>query len=103
MTKAIDRQARKLRAKGITVDLEQLKADYLAQHRGVVSNSESECEEEDPIDVVGDDTNDETEKSSISCKTSIDGGEDDFVHTKTSSKLNPFSIDSLLFNNNRNS
>lgn len=64
------------------------------------SNSESDGEddEEDPIDVVGDDTNDETEKSSISKGTSIDGADDEYVHIKkTTSKSNPFSIDSLLF------
>jgi homeobox protein Unc-4 len=98
LAKAIERQARKLRAKGIAVDLEALKADYIAQHRGHYNSSDSGGEDEDPIDVVGDDTNDETEKSSISRKTSIDCADDEFVVQRNSSKSNPFSIDSLLFN-----
>lgn len=53
----MERQARKLRAKGIAVDLEALKAEYLAQHRnsGVYSDSD-DGDGEDMIDVVGGDS-----------------------------------------------
>lgn len=52
IAKAIERQARKLKAKGITVDLDALKSEYLAQHR--VNHSESDIDEDDiQIDVVG--------------------------------------------------
>lgn len=59
LAKALDRQARKLRAKGIAVDLEALKAEYLAQHRntGLYSDSDVDAEgEECMIDVVGGDS-----------------------------------------------
>lgn len=59
MAKALERQARKLRAKGIAVDLEALKAEYLAQHRnsGLYSDSDGEIDgEECMIDVVGGDS-----------------------------------------------
>ena len=49
--KAIERQARKLRAEGIEVDFRALKADYISQRRGQIFNS---SDSEDPIDVVGD-------------------------------------------------
>lgn len=52
IAKAIERQARKLKAKGIAVDLDALKSEYLAQHRG--THSESDIDEDDiQIDVVG--------------------------------------------------
>lgn len=59
LAKALDRQARKLRAKGIAVDLEALKAEYLAQHRntGIYSDSDGELDGDDcMIDVVGGDS-----------------------------------------------
>lgn len=59
LAKALDRQARKLRAKGIAVDLEALKSEYLAQHRntGMLSDSDGDGEGEDSmIDVVGGDS-----------------------------------------------
>ncbi|CAH0719526.1 unnamed protein product, partial [Brenthis ino] len=59
LAKALERQARKLRAKGIAVDLEALKAEYLAQHRnsGLYSDSDGEIDgEECMIDVVGGDS-----------------------------------------------
>ncbi|CAH2037807.1 unnamed protein product, partial [Iphiclides podalirius] len=59
LAKALERQARKLRAKGIAVDLEALKAEYLAQHRnsGLYSESDGDGEGEDSmIDVVGGDS-----------------------------------------------
>lgn len=58
LAKALDRQARKLRAKGIAVDLEALKAEYLAQHRnsGLYSDSDGDGDGEDMIDVVGGDS-----------------------------------------------
>ncbi|GBP81458.1 Homeobox protein unc-4 [Eumeta japonica] len=57
LAKALDRQARKLRAKGIAVDLEALKAEYLAQHRnsGLYTDSDDDGEE-CMIDVVGGDS-----------------------------------------------
>lgn len=59
LAKALERQARKLRAKGIAVDLEALKTEYLAQHRnsGLYSDSDGDGEGEDSmIDVVGGDS-----------------------------------------------
>lgn len=59
LAKALERQARKLRAKGIAVDLEALKAEYLAQHKntGLYSDSDGDGEgEECMIDVVGGDS-----------------------------------------------
>lgn len=52
LAKALERQARKLRAKGIAVDLESLRAEYLSQHQ---VTTESDLEDDDTqIDVVGD-------------------------------------------------
>lgn len=110
VAKAIERQARKLRAKGITVDVDALKAEYLSQHRGQTANSsESEDnEEEDPIDVVGgaDDSDEDTEDCSTHTSTRRDStdhlinysssGDDTSKHTIRS---NPFSIESLLYRN----
>lgn len=63
MAKALERQARKLRAKGITVDLESLRADYLSQHH---VTSESDLEDDDPqIDVVGEDDSCERSNEAI--------------------------------------
>ncbi|XP_061392883.1 homeobox protein unc-4 homolog [Musca vetustissima] len=61
MEKAIERQARKLRLKGIEVDINKLRADYIAQRRsnGTLSDSDLDIgnnfEDEDDyqIDVVG--------------------------------------------------
>lgn len=53
IAKAIERRAKKLRAKGISVDLEALKADYIAHHRGQFLNSSDSEDNDDPIDVVG--------------------------------------------------
>ena len=90
--KAIERQARKLRGKGIAVDLETLKNDYIAQHKDLNCDS-SESEDEHQIDVVGDDDADCSNdvKDSISFKNNSES-----CH-KTSSKSNPFSIERLLF------
>jgi homeobox protein Unc-4 len=110
VAKAIERQARKLRAKGITVDLEALKAEYLSQHRGqTINSSESEDnEEEDPIDVVGgaDDSDDDTEDCSTHTTTRRDST-DHLINYSSSSddtskhtiRSNPFSIESLLYRN----
>lgn len=108
LSKALERQARKLRAKGITVDLEALKAEYLSQHRINASDSEDDGEgdddgDEDPIDVVGDDScgENEPEDCSIQRRDSSDDGLDDAEGSdshKNSTKPNPFSIDSLLYN-----
>lgn len=110
IAKAIERQARKLRAKGITVDLEALKAEYLSQHRGQNTNHSSESEdneEEDPIDVVGvaDDSDDDTEDCSTHTRRdstdhlinySSNNSDDTPKH---SLRPNPFSIESLLYRN----
>ncbi|KAH8388017.1 hypothetical protein KR093_011006 [Drosophila rubida] len=55
IAKAIDRQARKLRLKGIEVDMCQLQADYLAAHKDELEQLGAEQRDEDelPIDVVG--------------------------------------------------
>ncbi|CRL04489.1 CLUMA_CG017570, isoform A [Clunio marinus] len=109
IAKAIERQARKLRAKGITVDLEALKAEYLSQHRGQNTSNSSESddnEEEDPIDVVGvaDDSDDDTED----CSTHTRRDSTDHIMNYNSSsddtpkhslRPNPFSIESLLYRN----
>ena len=49
LAKALERQARKLRAKGISVDLEALKAEYLSQHRSgqPMSHHSSDSEDDD--------------------------------------------------------
>ncbi|XP_043949072.1 homeobox protein unc-4 [Drosophila biarmipes] len=73
MKKAIDRQARKLRLKGIEVDYARLRADYLAAHKDNWEEEEegegqelhledAECYGEDdlPIDVVGEGQEDVT-------------------------------------------
>ncbi|XP_037918113.1 homeobox protein unc-4 isoform X2 [Hermetia illucens] len=141
LAKALERQARKLRAKGIAVDLEALKAEYLAQHRGSTTNSDSELDDDDiPIDVVGGaDSEIEPEDCSLkngvnansspgivsssssnfnintsNCSTTSSGanGMEQSVLTddgsdlidsndqpKNSMRPNPFSIESLLYNN----
>ncbi|EDW62472.2 uncharacterized protein Dvir_GJ16596, partial [Drosophila virilis] len=57
IAKAIERQARKLRLKGLDVNVEQLRADYLAAHRNDIDHEHDELEQyeqdEPPIDVVG--------------------------------------------------
>lgn len=105
LNKALERQARKLRAKGITVDVETLKAEYMAQHR---LKTESDLDDDDsPIDVVGDDSDDEQDTSSI--RDSIDDMPDSCDNlsmatttvttpTKNTIRANPFSIESLLYN-----
>lgn len=109
IAKAIERQARKLRAKGITVDLEALKAEYVSQHRGQTTSNSSESEdneEEDPIDVVGvaDDSDDDTEDCSTHTRRD---STDHLINYSSSSddtpkhtiRSNPFSIESLLYRN----
>lgn len=99
MAKALERQARKLRAKGITVDIETLKAEYLAQHR---VTSDSDLEDDDiQIDVVGEDSDDdEPEDCSITRRDSTDARDSgDSDAPKISIRSNPFSIESLLYNN----
>lgn len=112
LAKAIERQARKLRAKGITVDLEALKTEYLSQHRGQTASPNSsdseDNDDEDPIDVVGgaDDSDDEPEDCSMQRRNSTDhlvnysSSSDDTP--KHSLRPNPFSIESLLFKNTWN-
>lgn len=88
INKAVERQARKLRAKGITVDMEALRADYIAQHYGsnhCISDSE---DEDDAIDVVGG-TDATDEQRQIDC---IDYNK----NSKNISKTNFFSIERIL-------
>lgn len=123
LAKALERQARKLRAKGITVDLEALRAEYLSQHRINQSDTESDGEhgdDDDQIDVVGDDSCDEEpEDCTMQRRTSTEDDRNlDLDHesnessshhqqllhhhhnSKNSSRpINPFSIESLLYNN----
>lgn len=92
INKAIDRQARKLQAKSISVNIEALRADYIAQHYGQNYNtSDSDDNDEDPIDVVGDSTNVAYEDSQrqIDC---IDYNK----NPKSFSKSNFFSIERIL-------
>lgn len=100
LAKALERQARKLRAKGITVDVETLKAEYLAQHR---ATTDSDLDDDDiQIDVVGEDSDDdEPEDCSVNRRDSTDGHESttDSDAPKMSIRSNPFSIESLLYNN----
>ncbi|XP_035774950.1 homeobox protein unc-4-like [Anopheles albimanus] len=106
IAKALERQARKLRAKGIAVDLEALKAEYLSQHRNN-SGSDSEDDEdndedEDPIDVVGGaESGDEPEDCSMQRRESVDDVLDESSDTPRHNSIrpNPFSIESLLYNN----
>lgn len=100
LQKALERQARKLRAKGITVDLVTLKREYLSQRGSSGDTMDSDSD----IDVVGD-SGAETEslKGSVSgdmtygpsvTETGVDltsSARDDKTR-----RLNPFSIESLL-------
>lgn len=107
MKKAIERKARKLKAKGITVDLEALRADYIAQHRGQGFNSSESEQEEDLIDVVGipdDDVDDNEDMGDCSIHSARDASNNQDTidakqyFSKTNFKSNKFSIDALLFN-----
>lgn len=81
MGKAIERQARKLRLKGIEVDLERLKADYLAAHKDDWLPGHQDHEDQDledtgsyedddlPIDVVGDPQDGSQDNSFCSSRT----------------------------------
>lgn len=98
LQKALERQARKLRAKGITVDLISLKREYLAQRGGDPLDSDSD------IDVVGD-SGAESENFSNSehgiFSSSISESGVDLTadsHDEKIRRPNPFSIDSLLNN-----
>ncbi|XP_058455450.1 homeobox protein unc-4 isoform X3 [Malaya genurostris] len=106
LTKALERQARKLRSKGIAVDLEVLKAEYLSQHRNT-SSSDSEAggyddedDDEDQIDVVGGTESNETpEDCLIERRDSVDDTVDENTDMhKHIIRPNPFSIESLLNN-----
>lgn len=111
IAKAIERQARKLRAKGITVDVEALRSEYVAQHRGQLLSSDSEDNDEDPIDVVGgtDLTDEESQDYTTSQDTphqrnesvehlmSCNSNSNDT--SKHSLRPNPFSIENILFKN----
>ncbi|XP_037805452.1 homeobox protein unc-4-like [Lucilia sericata] len=77
--KAIERQARKLHSKGIDVNWEQLKSDYLAQH-GInaqsATDSESDDNEDIQIDVVGGTENTVNSNFSTDCSNSIGSSEE---------------------------
>ncbi|XP_050298193.1 homeobox protein unc-4-like isoform X2 [Anthonomus grandis grandis] len=103
LQKALERQARKLRAKGIPVDLIALKKEYLAQRGTDTLDSDSD------IDVVGDSGAESenfgdnsmfapsmTESSDNGMDLSSNPHEHD---DKSRVRPNPFSIDSLLNNN----
>ncbi|KPU77409.1 uncharacterized protein Dana_GF19454, isoform B [Drosophila ananassae] len=76
LAKAIDRQARKLQAKGITVDLEALKAEYISQHKANGTFSDSDLEDDGiQIDVVGGtDSDDELDGDPVSPVRGGSGG-----------------------------
>jgi homeobox protein Unc-4 len=98
LAKAIERQAKKLRAKGISVDLEALKADYVAQHRGQFLNSSDSEDNDDPIDVVGgteesDDCGSLQRLDYLNDNNKNESGSLDF---KGTSKTNIFSIERIL-------
>lgn len=118
LAKALERQARKLRAKGITVDLDALRAEYLAQHRGAGNASSDDDEEDLPIDVVGGaDSEDSGGEESGNAMASLDltsshrhasnspqsqQSSPPMVHhhesqqSEKTKRPNPFSIESLL-------
>ncbi|XP_017784057.1 PREDICTED: homeobox protein unc-4-like [Nicrophorus vespilloides] len=103
LQKALERQARKLRAKGIAVDLVALKRDYLNQRGADILDSDSD------IDVVGDSGAESENMCGGSEHDSSIGGHYPPVteevgvdltaathdHDKTR-RPNPFSIESLL-------
>ncbi|XP_045475983.1 homeobox protein unc-4 isoform X1 [Harmonia axyridis] len=91
LQKALERQARKLRAKGIAVDLVALKREYLSQ-RGADLDSDSD------IDVVGDSGAESEGFPNSLFSVSSDTGMD-LSSTSPDEKIrraNPFSIESLL-------
>lgn len=97
LQKALERQARKLRAKGIAVDLVALKRDYLSQRGPDGGDSDSD------IDVVGDSGAESETFSAMSGDHIIyppvtEAGVDLTAgsHDKESRRPNPFSIESLL-------
>lgn len=98
LQKALERQARKLRAKGIAVDLVALKREYLSQRGADGMDSDSD------IDVVGD-SGAENETFSGSDNgmypSSVSESGVDLTAGSHEDKIrrpNPFSIDSLLNN-----
>lgn len=103
LEKALDRQARKLRAKGIHVDFVTLRRDYLNQ-RGFDA-LDSDCSD---IDVVGgtdsgaeSDTGNSSIRDSTYPASEPESGIDLTSTTSSddkSKRLNPFSIESLLTN-----
>lgn len=100
LQKALERQARKLRAKGIAVDLVALRRDYLSQRGSDAFDSDSD------IDVVGggDSSGVETEGNGGSSREEFApvtmAGVDLSVASqdKIIRRPNPFSIESLLNN-----
>lgn len=71
IARSIERRVKKLQAKGMTVDIEAIKAEYFAQNQHNRSDSDGDYEDLDnddvQIDVVGeDDSDDETEPKDFS-------------------------------------
>uniref|UniRef100_A0A1A9W9G0 Homeobox domain-containing protein n=1 Tax=Glossina brevipalpis TaxID=37001 RepID=A0A1A9W9G0_9MUSC len=74
ITKAIERQARKLHLNGIEVNMEQLRTDYLKQYRKSRALTHSDNETNDSelqIDVVGDSGSHQVNKFDSECNNSI--------------------------------
>lgn len=95
LQKALERQARKLRAKGIAVDLVALKREYLAQRGTDGIDSDSD------IDVVGDsgaesETYASSDQGIFSSVTESGVDLTAASHDDKNRRLNPFSIESLL-------
>ncbi|XP_017468742.1 PREDICTED: homeobox protein unc-4-like [Rhagoletis zephyria] len=99
LAKAIDRQARKLQAKGITVDLEALKAEYISQHKANGTFSDSDLEDDGiQIDVVGGtDSDDDPDDSSFRSPRASSMAPGSFSPTSS-----PNGIESPVSNGDRN-
>uniref|UniRef100_A0A1B0G4F5 Homeobox domain-containing protein n=1 Tax=Glossina morsitans morsitans TaxID=37546 RepID=A0A1B0G4F5_GLOMM len=72
--KAIERQARKLRLKGIEVNMEELRVDYLTQHgtSGRLTDSDNEVDDDGlHIDVVGDSESVQDNEFDCECNHSL--------------------------------
>lgn len=101
LQKALERQARKLRAKGIAVDLVALKREYLSQRGSGGGGGIEGLDSDSDIDVVGD-SGAETESlkgSELGYSMPITEAGVDLTAGPPDEKIrrpNPFSIESLL-------
>lgn len=88
-----------MRAKGISVDLEALKAEYISQHRGAqnYNSSSDDNDEDDPIDVVGGTTDESTDCHSLQQR--LDCSNDNNLSNRMKSTNNIFSIERILCKN----